>query len=191
MDVGNLGNCRRQGGPEIKASACPNWQEHGGELEFPPIGRYYVSSRRAGDLLSYPAGVLVIAADKASLLVARSLTGMELRPTDLFSDPHCKNPLNGYAELRITGRVKADKEQSGMRLKYKCALCGVERWSHWDREMGLHFEGDPKNWPDIFLMDPAITGFVFVSADFADAVIDLKISPAALTRLEDLELYTI
>src|SRR6202040_3355206 len=83
----------------------------------------------------------------------QDFTGLEFRPVDLFKNRHCVERVEDYVHMKITGRVKVDEERSGLGIAYQCPICGHIRYSSWDRQKGLHFEGNPDDWPEAFMME--------------------------------------
>lgn len=91
--------------------------------------------------------------------------------------------------MRITGRVPVDLERSGIQIKYECPLCGFRRYGLWKAELGLHFMGEPNDWPDAFMMSQEITLMVFLKQRMAQFVVDQALRPIMLTRSEDITPY--
>jgi hypothetical protein len=178
---GELGRCVEKYTPPT----CPNWpEEHGDHRPAPEINRMYTVNRMPGDLLWYPDVILV--KEEHSPLFSH-LTGVELRPVELFATQLCRVPLVGYVELRVLARVPVDLEKSGVRITYKCPLCGVTTYSLWDEKLGLHFDGTTEDWPDCFQMSPRITSLFFVKSRMAQMIVDHNLAPVALTRVQDLQ----
>jgi hypothetical protein len=92
--------------------------------------------------------------------------------------------------MNVSGRVKVDLERSGVLLEYECPICGATRFSQWDAEKGLHFQGEFEDWPDVFMMDPIIATYIFVKPAFAQLVINHGWRPVTLSPVEDLEPFT-
>ncbi len=91
--------------------------------------------------------------------------------------------------MRVTGKVPVDLKRSEVKIDYECPICGFIRYSHWTKEAGLHFEGDFDEWPDVFKMEQVITTFVFAKPRFAQFLVDTRLKPVMLTRIEDLWPY--
>ena len=182
-DSGRLGECA-QG---FVKPECPNFGvEHGADLVVPNIRRFYLASHSRSDLLWYP-GACVLALDKAHLVSRSGITGMELRPVDLYKKANCIEEIEGFVEMRVTGRVAIDLEASGVDIAYECPICGHRIWGHWRADKGLQLQGNPKSWPDVFMTDPMVTSYIFVGSRFANLILSLGLRPATLTAIEDLD----
>jgi len=124
----------------------------------------------------------------ADTLALYDFSGLESRPVELFKDRKCTVPLDGYVELRVTGRERVDEQESGMVLEFECPICRARAYSEWDAKMGLHFEKDYEHLSDLFQMEQR-PGIVFVKSSFAQTIVDLNLRPFTLTRFEDIEPY--
>ncbi len=144
----------------------------------------YRYSRRLGELAWYP-GVCLATKEVAEQIANSPFTGIELREVELFEKENCRTEIEGYVELRFTGRVKVDHAKSGMEVKYECPLCGVVGYSSFKESSGLHFIGEENEWPDAFMMEPTTSLFFFLKPAIAQFLVDLRIGPMVLTKWMD------
>jgi len=165
---------------------CPNWPDRHSVLTPEPETRdLYAYNRSRSDLMWHP-GICLVKTEHIARIDKHGFTGIDFRKVNLSSDAKCTKPLEGYSEMRVIGRVPIDMERSGVRVKFACPICGEKMYSHWDRNLGLHFEGNEDEWPDVFMMEPWITSFILVKPAFAQLMVDLKLRPVALKRFEDI-----
>ena len=170
---------------------CPNEPiHHGPQMTFPKVRTHRLLSKEPVDLMWYP-GVVAIRRSRELDLAPSNATGFDFRPIMLFSDKSCRKPVDGYDELRVSGRALVDMGNSGIVEKYRCPICGFVRYSQWRADRGLHFLGPPVVMPDIFMMEPLITLDIFVKGRFAQRLVDGSFRPFSLTHLEDLEPFGI
>jgi hypothetical protein len=185
--AGRLAKCSVLG-PWI--SPCPNFSENHpsyappdrnkpGEAAEPQTYRCYVFSRPLVTVNWYRS-ICVVTEEFARRISDQRFSGIEFRQMELFAKASCKELLDGYLELRVTGRVPADLVGSGISVEYQCGVCGAIAYSPWSSETGIRFEGDPKQWPDAFRISqmPYIN---FVTARFAQFLIDSAVDSVSLT----------
>jgi hypothetical protein len=169
---------------------CPNVQKriHVKTNPVPEIQSVYLYSRKSGDFL-WALGICLVKEEVAIVLAKANFSGIEFRPVNLFKDRKCTKPLSGYVELRVTGRVPVDLERSGVTIKYSCPHCGYTRYSSWEQQSGLHFTGDDNEWPDVFLPEQPVVAAIMIKPHFAQLIVDMKLGPFMLVRLEDMQTY--
>ncbi len=181
--IGQLAECEG----ELIAQSCPNWKLGGPHPYLPMLKEMYsmyLHSRSVGQFL-WSAEVCAIRDDLIPALEDEGFSGWKVSPVRLFRDRKCKQRLEGFSEMRISGRVCVDIGRSGVKTRYKCDLCGATHYSHWNQEMGLHFLGDLEDWPDIFMTEPLITLAIVVKRQFAEYVVNNSLRPVMLTEFQE------
>jgi hypothetical protein len=181
---------------DSKPPDCPNWSEihpsykpidlnHPNDIPEPELQELYVYSGKPCPIM-WSGMTCVLGSAFATPLLPRSFAGLHFRPVNLYADDRRKLRLEDYLEMRVTGRVRVDEAASGLRLTYRCPICGASSYSIWDRHKGLHLEGTYEDWPDVFRLEQ-LPGYCLARAEFAQAVISLQVPSVSLTKIGDLE----
>jgi hypothetical protein len=166
---------------------CPNAPKwHGPKFIEPETYDLYTASAKPKDLL-WTLYTVAIKEEFAQTIAKRGFSGVDFRPLRLYRGSRCKVPVDGYVEMRTTGRVRIDEEASGISRKFQCPLCGVTMYSSWNVKKGLHFEGSPSEWPDVFKMAQEHTLFRFAKREFVELLIELELKPLVITPIEAME----
>ena len=187
-DLGNLGGCLKNWSPP----SCPNFgDKHGDDNRPQPekLDLYLVPKSQPCELMWYTQDC-VIKQELVEVFEAEAFTGVEFRPVNLYRGPRCSNPLEGYVEMRVSGRVAADEEKSGIRIAYQCPLCGATRYTKWSLKKGLHLKGTYEEWPEVFKVGPSSIGMILVKERFAQFVMAKKYRQLMLTRFDDYLRYS-
>ena len=171
---------------EIVTNECPAKLEHGpGELKVNLL-KGYPKGGPVLEILWYP-GLIAIRTEWAEKMQAAGFTGIEFSRAQIYKDSSCAVEHPGWARIRCAAVVEPDTEASGMRLKYRCRLCGRERWTLFDPAKGLWFKPCDEL-PDMF-QESLRGGVTFVSERLAEFFMDSGIRPVQLTRFEDVILW--
>ncbi len=152
--------------------------------ELPSVFRLGIIGRGNADVL-WHYRTRALRDELRAAFEREAFTGLEFREIHLFKGMRCKEPVGGYVEMRVTGRVPVDMDKSGIPIIYECPICGYKRYGQWKKELGLHFEGEPEKWPDAFMMEQGLTLQNFVKPRLAQFIVDLGLRPVMLTRVED------
>jgi len=167
-------------------SRCPNipaW--HGPDFHRERPAALYKYGKPLGDIL-WHYDLFLIKEEWVPRFDAEAFTGFDFRPVNLFKKSNCKEPLPGFVEMYITGRVPIDEERSGVEVTYRCPLCNVTHYTDWREDRGLHFMGDREKWPDLFTTEQGLTFNRFASPRFARFVVETRLHNVQLVRIEDL-----
>jgi hypothetical protein len=185
-NLGTLAECSRSSW-RVRTN-CPNDtlpSNHAYTTAYSEPRKVCLWYKSVGDIL-WATEILLVTTALASVLSQHTFSGIEFHPVELYRDRGCKEPMPGYVEMRILGRVPLDLAASGVKVTHKCELCGAVRYGLWTREKGIHFQGEVDEWPDVFTTSQRITAYRFVKRRFAQLLVDLGVRPFILVRPEDL-----
>jgi hypothetical protein len=169
---------------------CPNSpKKHGPKFIEPETYDLCTSSPKPKDLL-WTLYTVAIKEEFAQTIAKRGFSGIDFRPLRLYRGSRRKVPVDGYVEMRITGRVRIDEEASGISRKFQCPLCGVIMYSSWNANKGLHFEGSQSEWPDVFKMAQENTLYRFAKREFVELLIELELTPLVITPIEAMKPFS-
>jgi hypothetical protein len=130
--------------------------------------------------MNWCVSTCIVTEEFAHVIEKQRFSGIAFRPVRLFKNISCKDPLDGYLEMRVIGRVPADMENSGISVEYQCNVCGAVVYSSWRTDSGIRFQGDPREWPDAFRITQ-MPSLNFVTARFAQFLIDSSVDSVSLT----------
>lgn len=171
--------------------ACANiYEEHVASEYQPESLSSVVKGKKHADLL-WGLYDLAVTDKVLEIFTKGGVSGFDARPVNIECEPR----LIKYERLwylYITGKAQPDMKQCGIRLEYKCPLCGHERYASWDRRKGLRVLEGSWDGSDMFRMyapkdydqgKNTMYGYVFATQKVLDLVRDNDLRPACFVDI--------